>query len=64
MNTLSIGEKAPNFEIKDNQGIVRKLSDYSAPLCGADSRAHLELRQLFPRGQGPPLEVFVRHAFR
>ena len=29
MNTLSIGEKAPNFEIKDNQGIVRKLSDYS-----------------------------------
>ena len=29
MNTLSIGEKAPNFQIKDNQGIVRKLSDYS-----------------------------------
>ena len=29
MNTLTIGEKAPNFEIKDHQGIVRKLSDYS-----------------------------------
>ena len=29
MNTLTIGEKAPNFKIKDHQGIVRKLSDYS-----------------------------------
>ena len=29
MNTLTVGGKAPNFEAKDNQGIVRKLSDYS-----------------------------------
>jgi peroxiredoxin Q/BCP len=29
MNTLKVGEKAPKFETKDNQGIVRKLSDYS-----------------------------------
>ena len=29
MNTLTVGDKAPNFEAKDNQGIVRKLSDYS-----------------------------------
>ncbi|MEN8857391.1 MAG: thioredoxin-dependent thiol peroxidase [Flavobacteriaceae bacterium] len=29
MNTLKVGDKAPNFEVKDNQGIVRKLSDYS-----------------------------------
>ena len=29
MNTLKVGDKAPNFEIKDNQGIVRKLSDYN-----------------------------------
>tara|TARA_R110001632_G_scaffold210521_1_gene335613 strand:- start:6323 stop:6772 length:450 start_codon:yes stop_codon:yes gene_type:complete len=29
MNTLKVGDKAPNFEAKDNQGIVRKLSDYS-----------------------------------
>ena len=28
MNTLSIGDKAPNFEVKDHQGIVRKLTDY------------------------------------
>ena len=28
MNTLSVGDKAPNFEVKDHQGIVRKLSDY------------------------------------
>ena len=28
MNTLKVGDKAPNFETKDNQGIVRKLSDY------------------------------------
>ena len=29
MKTLNVGDKAPNFETKDNQGIVRKLSDYS-----------------------------------
>ena len=29
MNTLKVGDKAPNFETKDNQGIVRKLDDYS-----------------------------------
>ena len=29
MNTLKVGDKAPNFVIKDNQGIVRKLADYS-----------------------------------
>ena len=29
MNTLKVGDKAPNFEAKDNQGTVRKLSDYS-----------------------------------
>ncbi|MFY0631098.1 MAG: thioredoxin-dependent thiol peroxidase [Flavobacteriaceae bacterium] len=29
MNTLKVGDKAPNFETKDNQGIVRKLSDYA-----------------------------------
>lgn len=29
MNTLKVGDKAPSFETKDNQGIVRKLSDYS-----------------------------------
>ena len=29
MNTLIAGDKAQNFEAKDNQGIVRKLSDYS-----------------------------------
>lgn len=28
MNTLSVGDKAPNFEVKDHQGILRKLSDY------------------------------------
>ena len=27
MNTLSVGDKAPNFEVKDHQGILRKLSD-------------------------------------
>ena len=29
MNTLKIGDKAPYFETKDNQGITRRLSDYS-----------------------------------
>ena len=29
MDTLKVGDKAPNFEAKDNQGTVRKLSDYS-----------------------------------
>ena len=29
MNTLKVGDKAPNFETKDNQGIIRKLGDYS-----------------------------------
>ena len=29
MNTLKVGDKAPNFESKDNQGILRKLSDYT-----------------------------------
>ncbi|MBL4604475.1 MAG: thioredoxin-dependent thiol peroxidase [Flavobacteriaceae bacterium] len=29
MNTLKVGDNAPNFETKDNQGIVRKLSDYA-----------------------------------
>ena len=29
MDTLKVGDKAPNFETKDNQGIVRKLDDYS-----------------------------------
>ena len=29
MNTLKVVDKAPNFETKDNQGIVRKLSDYT-----------------------------------
>ena len=29
MNTLKVGDKAPNFEAKDNQGTIRKLSDYS-----------------------------------
>ena len=29
MDTLKIGDKAPNFETKDNQGIIRKLDDYS-----------------------------------
>ena len=28
MNTLSVGDKAPNFEVKDHQGILRRLSDY------------------------------------
>ncbi len=28
MNTLQIGDKAPNFEAKDNQEVVRRLSDY------------------------------------
>ena len=28
MKTLKIGDKAPSFETKDHQGIVRKLSDY------------------------------------
>ena len=27
MNTLKVGDKAPNFETKDNQGIVRKLTE-------------------------------------
>lgn len=29
MDTLKVGDKAPNFETKDNQGIIRKLDDYS-----------------------------------
>ncbi|MEQ6123885.1 thioredoxin-dependent thiol peroxidase [Pseudotenacibaculum sp. MALMAid0570] len=29
MTTLKVGDKAPNFEAKDNQGITRKLSDYA-----------------------------------
>ena len=29
MDTLKVGDKAPNFETKDNQGIIRKLGDYS-----------------------------------
>lgn len=29
MDTLKVGDKAPNFETKDNQGIIRKLADYS-----------------------------------
>jgi peroxiredoxin Q/BCP len=29
MNTQKVGDKAPNFAAKDNQGIVRKLSDYA-----------------------------------
>lgn len=29
MNTLKVGDRAPEFETKDNQGIVRKLSDYA-----------------------------------
>ena len=29
MTTLKPGDKAPNFEAKDEQGHVRKLSDYS-----------------------------------
>ena len=28
MKILKAGDKAPNFEAKDHQGIVRKLSDY------------------------------------
>ncbi len=28
MTTLKIGDKAPNFEVKDNADIARKLSDY------------------------------------
>ena len=29
MDTLKVGDKATNFETKDNQGIIRKLGDYS-----------------------------------
>ena len=29
MTTLKVGDKAPNFEAKDNQGISRKLGDYT-----------------------------------
>lgn len=29
MTTLKVGDKAPNFESKDNQGVTRKLSDYA-----------------------------------
>ena len=29
MNTLKIGDKAPDFEAKDHLGTLRKLSDYS-----------------------------------
>lgn len=29
MTTLKVGDKAPNFEAKDNQGTTRKLSDYA-----------------------------------
>jgi len=29
MTTLKVGDKAPNFEAKDEQGIVRKLGDYA-----------------------------------
>ena len=29
MDTLKVGDKAPDFETKDNQGIIRKLDDYS-----------------------------------
>ncbi|SEB36581.1 peroxiredoxin Q/BCP [Tenacibaculum sp. MAR_2009_124] len=29
MTTLQIGDKAPNFEAKDEKGNVRKLSDYT-----------------------------------
>lgn len=29
MNTLKVGDNAPNFEATDNQGIIRKLNDYS-----------------------------------
>ena len=29
MTTLKVGDKAPNFETKDNQGKTRKLSDYA-----------------------------------
>ena len=29
MNTLKVGDKAPDFETKDNQGLTRRLSDYS-----------------------------------
>tara|TARA_R110002073_G_scaffold128999_1_gene274953 strand:+ start:2245 stop:2694 length:450 start_codon:yes stop_codon:yes gene_type:complete len=29
MITLKVGDKAPNFESKDNQGVTRKLSDYT-----------------------------------
>ncbi|MFD2567814.1 thioredoxin-dependent thiol peroxidase [Pseudotenacibaculum haliotis] len=29
MTTLKVGDKAPNFEAKDNQGITRKLGDYA-----------------------------------
>ncbi len=29
MTTLQIGDKAPNFEAKDEKGNVRKLSDYA-----------------------------------
>lgn len=28
MNILNVGDKAPNFEVKDHQGILRRLSDY------------------------------------
>ncbi len=29
MTTLKVGDQAPNFEAKDNQGVTRKLSDYA-----------------------------------
>jgi len=29
MTTLKVGDKAPNFEAKDNQGTIRTLSDYA-----------------------------------
>ena len=29
MDTLKVGDKAPNFETKYNQGIIMKLDDYS-----------------------------------
>lgn len=28
MNILNVGDIAPNFELKDHQGILRRLSDY------------------------------------
>ncbi len=67
MTTLKIGEKAPDFEVKDNAGILRKLSDYrgkklvlffypkaSTPGCTAEA---CDLRDNYERFQSLGYEI-------